>query len=151
MDTYQYDLVKKLSFLRFGGTQSEHKAAEYLMEEIKKCGGEGSMESFFVPACKVKHFSVKIVSPYKKELEALPFGMCGGYTDGGVNLKLFYAEDCSEAALYGKNDLSDTAVLVNGLNYDQYKALCEKNAAAIWLSAVSGMSVRITLTFCQDK
>ncbi len=131
MNTYQYDLVKKLSFSRFGGTEGELRAAKLLLKEIEELGGAAGLEEFDIPASVIKSYSVKVVYPYERELEVLPFGLSGSLPKDGVNLKLFYGEDCSPAALYGITDLSEYAVLVNGLNIDQYKALCEKKAAAI--------------------
>ena len=46
MNTYQYDLVEKMSFVRWGGTDKELEAANILMDEIKKFGGEGRIEEF---------------------------------------------------------------------------------------------------------
>ncbi len=131
MDTYQYDLVQKLSFIRFGGTEDELRAANIILEEITKAGGEGALENFTVPAYSFQKYSVAVTAPYEQELEVLPWGLSGSFPAGGVDLKFFYAEDCSEAALYGIKDLSDTVVLVNDLKLDAYKALCEKKAAAI--------------------
>ncbi len=134
MNTYQYALAEKLSFLRFGGTDDELKAANILLEEIEKCGGKGELEEFNIPAYKFNKCSVKVTFPYEKELDVMPFGLSGSFPSGGAELKLFYAEDCSEAALYGIKELSDTAVLVNSLGIDQYKLLCEKKAAAILIA-----------------
>ncbi len=131
MNTYQYDLVEKLSFLRYGGTDNELTAAKILLDEIKKAGGEGSLEEFKAPACRFNRYSVTVTAPYEQKIETLPLGMSGSLPEKGVDLKLFYAEDCSEAALYGKPDLSDRVVLVDSLDIDQYKALCERNAAAV--------------------
>ncbi len=131
MNTYQYDLVQKLSFLRFGGTDDELRAAGILLDEIKQSGGFGQLEEFQIPAYKFQKYSVKVTAPYEEALEVLPWGLSGSFPAGGTDLKLFYAEDCLEAALYGIKDLSDKAVLVNELKIDQYKLLCEKKAAAI--------------------
>ncbi len=133
MDTYQYELVKKLSFLRTGGTADEKKAAEYLLEEIEKCGGRGEKEEFSVPAYRVNKCSVKITVPYEEELEVMPWGLSGSFPAGGADLRLFYAEDGSESALYGKSDLSDTVVLLEDWGLSQFKALCRRKAAAILL------------------
>lgn len=36
---YQLDVVKALSFVRWGGTAEEEKAAKILTDEIEKAGG----------------------------------------------------------------------------------------------------------------
>ncbi len=131
MDTYQYDLVKKLSFLRFGGTEEELRAAQCFLEEIEKWGGKGELEEFRIPAYRFHTYSVKVKAPYEQTLDVLPWGCSGSFPRGGVELKLLYAEDCTEEDLYGIGDLSDTAVLVNELGVEQYKLLRERNAAAI--------------------
>ncbi len=131
MNTYQYDIVKKLSFLRFGGTEDELKAANILADEIKSFGGKAEIEDFSIPAYSFENFSVKVTAPYEKELEVLPFGLSGNFPDGGADLKLFYATDCTEAALYGKKDLTGYAVMVDELKLEQYKRLCQRNASAI--------------------
>ncbi len=131
MDTYQYDLAKKLSFVRLGGTEDELRAANILLKEIEEAGGKGELEQFKIPASKFNNYSVRVTAPYEQELDVLPWGLSGSFQPGGVSLKLFYAENCSEAALCGKDDLSDSAVLVDGLNIEQYKMLCERRAAAI--------------------
>ncbi len=133
MDTYQYELVKKLSFLRFGGTDDEKKAARYLLEEIEKIGGRGETEEFSVPAYRFNRYAVRVTVPYEQELEVLPWGLSGGFPTGGADFRLFFAEDGSDAMLYGKSDLSDTAVLLEEWGLSQYKALCDRKAAAILL------------------
>ncbi len=128
MKTYQYDLVQKMSFVRFGGTQQELDAANILMDEIKAFGGKGEIEEFKIPAWKFNKYSIQADG---KELDCLPYGVCGSFPAGGVDLKLRYLENAAEGAMYGVKDLSDTAVLVNEMNRDIYKTLCEKKAAAI--------------------
>ncbi len=128
MKIYQYDLVQKLSFVRFGGTQQELDAANILMKEIEALGGKGEIEEFKIPVWKFNKYSIKIG---RKELNCLPFGNSGSLPAGGADLKFRYLENASEAAMYGIKDLSDTVVLVNEVPTDVYKILCEKKAAAI--------------------
>jgi len=129
-DTYSYDLVERLSFLRYGGTEDELRAANILLDEIKALGGEGHLESFQIPACELKKYSAKIIAPYEKELEVMAYGRSGTLPQGGVDLKLYYAERGLPEDYLGMDDLSDTAVIINELNYDAYKLLCQKKAAA---------------------
>ncbi len=130
IDNYQYELVERLSFLRWGGTAEERKAAEILLSEIEKLGGEGHLEEFQIPACELKKYSAKIIAPYEKELEVMAYGCSGTFPQGGVDLKLYYAERGLPEDYLGMDDLSDTAVIINELNYDAYKLLCQKKAAA---------------------
>lgn len=130
MNTYQYDLVQRMSFIRFGGTDEELKVAKMLQEEIAKFGGESAIEEFEIPAYDLEKCSVKVVAPFEMEIEAAPYGLSGCLPEGGVDLKFMYAQNGEAADYYGIDDLSDTVVLINEFNYDAYKLLCEKNAAA---------------------
>ena len=40
-ETYSYEVVKKLSFTRWGGTEEEKRAAQIIMDEIAAAGGSG--------------------------------------------------------------------------------------------------------------
>ncbi len=126
-----YGLVKQLSFVRFGGTEAELQGANLLLEEIKHRGGVGEVEEFSLPASRCKHCKAKVTAPYVQELEVFPWGRSGSFPAGGVDLTLFYAEDCTETALYRQTDLSHTVVLVNALTREAYQALWERKAAAI--------------------
>lgn len=130
MNTYQYDLVEKLSFVRFGGTAEEKRAAEILMEEIEKAGGKGEYMEFTIPAYESVKCTAKVTSPFEKELEVIPYGMSGELPEGGKTLKFYYAGRGIADDYLGMDDLSDTAVMINDLSFDAYKLLCEKNAAA---------------------
>ncbi len=125
---YQYDLVKKLSFVRFGGTEAELSAAQLLLSEISSLGGSAELEEFSIPAWEIKTCSVVADG---RALDVSPWGLSGGFPEGGVDLRLIYLEDCSASALYGIDDLSGYAVLVNDMNVDKYKLLYERRASAI--------------------
>ena len=131
MNTYQYDLVQRMSFLRHGGTEDELRAAEILMKEIEAAGGKGEYQEFTIPAYRFKKYSLKVVAPYEQEIETLPFGLSGNLPEGGADLKFMYAGRGVEEDYYGIRDLSGTVVMINELNFDAYKLLCEKNASAI--------------------
>lgn len=130
MKTYQYDLVEKLSFVRFGGTKEEELAADILMNEIKDAGGDGEYMEFTIPAYELKKCCAKVTKPYEKELEVIPYGLSGELPEGGKNLRLYYAGRGVEEDYEYAGDLSNTAVLLDLLNFESYRLLCKKNAAA---------------------
>ncbi len=129
-ETYQYELVKKLSFLRYGGTEGEAKAAQILMDEIASFGGKGSIEEFQIPAYDLHKCSMKVTAPYTEEIECVPYGLSGQLPEGGVELDLKYIELATDIDFMGIGDLSGTAVLINTLDWDMYKKLYEHHAAA---------------------
>lgn len=138
MNRYQYELTEKLSFVRYGGTAEEKRAAELLMNEIKSAGGDAEYMEFKIPAYELVKCTAKVLSPYEKELEVIPYGLSGELPEGGKTLKLIYAgRGIEDDYPHGADDLSDTAVLINELSFDAYKLLCKKNAAAF--ITISGM------------
>ena len=130
MNTYQYDLVKKMSFIRNGGTDEELQVAKMLLEEIENAGGKGEIENFDVPAYRFENYCMKVVAPFEMEVETIPYGLSGCLPEGGADLKFMYAGNGEAQDYIGIKDLSDTVVMINELNFDAYKLLCEKNAAA---------------------
>lgn len=127
---YQYDLTEKLSFVRVGGTEGEAKAAQIILDEIKSAGGEGHIQEFKIPASECKKCSLKAVKPFEMEIETISYGCSGSLPKGGVDLKLYYAGRGVEEDYYGVEDLSDSIVMVNEFNFDVYKLICKKKAAA---------------------
>ena len=49
MNTYQYDLVQRMSYVRWGGTDEELQTAKLLQAEIEKFGGESTLEDMACP------------------------------------------------------------------------------------------------------
>lgn len=130
-ENYSYSLVERLSFVRYGGTLEELKAANILKEEIEKAGGHAELEEFKIAAYQIHTCKAKITSPYMQDLEVVPYGLSGDLPCGGADLKILYIERSREEDFNRMQDLSDTAVLVNMLDYDIYKILVKKHAAAV--------------------
>ena len=133
---YQYDLVKRLSFVRYGGTDDELRAANIILEEIEKIGGHGELMPFTVPAFDTVKCSASVNG---REIETVPYALGGQFPEGGVDLKIMYAERGCEDDYVGIDDLSGTAVIINALDLDTYKLLAEKHASAFITITESGM------------
>ncbi len=133
MDTYAYDLVKTLSFLRFGGTEEECRAADILCREIRAVGGDAVCEPFQIPGYTTEVCSVRVSAPCPREISVAPWGLSGSFPAGGADLDFLYAEDGSEGALYGITDLSHAAVMVDEMSTEVYRRLWERGAAAIFV------------------
>lgn len=129
-DTYQYEIVEKLSFTRYGGTDEEKRAADILVNEITSNGGEAEIMEFQIPAYDLHKCSIKVTAPYEKEIECVPYGLSGELPEGGVDLKLRYIERSSDIDFKGIDDLSDSVVMINTLDWDMYKELYKRHAAA---------------------
>lgn len=130
MTGYQYGLVEKLSFVRYGGTQEELAAANILLDEIKSFGGQGELMPFDVAAFDLEKCSVRVTEPFKREVSAIPYGCSGSLPKRGKNLKLFYAERGTELDFEGMDDLSGYAVMLNALDLKAYGELVKRHASA---------------------
>lgn len=125
------EFVKKLSFVRYGGTAAEMQAAEFIKGEIEKAGGKAELMPFQINASTYTSHVTRVVAPYELDIATVPFGMCGSVPAPGKDLKLFYAERGVERDFLGHDDLSDCVVMVNSITLDVYKQLVKRNAAAI--------------------
>jgi len=132
MSKFPYSVVEKLSFVRYGGTEEELKAAKLLQEEMASFGGKGELMDFEIDQAVCQKCSMKVAAPYEQEIPTIHYGLSGCLPEGGVDLKLVYAErGLKEDYDYaGIKDLSGCAVLINELNIDAYEQLIEKKASA---------------------
>ncbi len=133
---YQYSLVEKLSFVRYGGTEAELRAAEILLSEIEKIGGKGELMDFTVPAFDIHRCSMAVSAPYEKPIPCAPFGLGGDFPEG-VELRPYYASRGLEMDYLGMDSLEGYIVLLDNLTPDAYKLLVEKKASAF--AVIQGM------------
>ena len=127
---YQLGLVEKLSFVRYGGTEDELRAAKLLLEEIRAAGGQGELMDFTVPASDVEACSLSVASPFTREIPCVPYWLSGSLPESGAELKFLYAPRGVEEDYGGLDSLEGYAVLLNALSFDAYKLLFEKKAGA---------------------
>lgn len=123
----QYDLVKKLSFVRFGGTIGEEKAASMIVGEILGLDGKCELMSFPISAYEYSDCQVTVSHPYAKVIPSIPYGLSGNI-DG--ELDLYYARRGVKEDYLGVDSLEGKVVLLDKLSFDAYKILAEKNASA---------------------
>ena len=126
---YQYSLTEKLSFVRYGGTDGELKAAEILKEEIEKIGGKAEMMEFTVPAFNVNHCEMAVTEPFAMPIACAPFGLGGDFPEG-VELRPYYAARGLESDYLGMESLEGYLVLLDMPTPEAYKLLAEKKASA---------------------
>lgn len=127
-DRYQFELLEKLSFPRFGGTEGELRAARLLQEEITALGGWSELMPFEIPAYEIEHCAMTVNG---KSIPCVAMGHSGSLPEGGEELPLRYVESNTEEVFRSQSELTGCAVLVNTLDLDLYKELVERNAAAI--------------------
>jgi len=105
-----FELLKKIAFVRTGGSEEELRAANILLEEISSIGVNGHLEEFKVPSSKIKKATLKVVEPYEKEYEITPYNCSVGTPEGGITTDFVYIEDGLDANLV---DIKGKFVLIN--------------------------------------
>lgn len=123
----QYDLVKKLSFVRFGGTAGEEKAASIIVGEIRGLGGNCELMPFPISAYACNDCQVAVSHPFAKVIPSIPYGLSGNI-DGEFDF--YYARRGVKEDYIGVDSLEGKVVLLDSLSFDAYKILAEKNASA---------------------
>ena len=124
-----YDLTEKLSFVRVSGTEEEHKAAEILMDELKKIGAQPALEAFEVEDGDVSLCELKVLEPYEKSYPVSGFKRAKNTAEGGKDFDFLYVEDALPVNLV---NAKDKFVLINErLNYDKYEKLVEAGVAGV--------------------
>lgn len=119
----EFELLKRIGFIRTSGSTEELKAANILLEEISSIGYTGHLEDFKVPSSKIKKASLKVIEPYEKEYEITPFNCSVGTAEGGITTDFVYVEDGLDANLV---DIKGKFVLINKRpNPKLYKKLIE--------------------------
>lgn len=127
-DTYQYQLLEKLSFPRFGGTEGELRAARLIQDEIAALGGRSELMPFDIPAYEIERCAM---TANGKLISCVAMGHSGQLPEGGVELPLKYVESNAEATFLAVGELTGCAVLINELNLDMYRELVDRGSAAI--------------------
>ena len=108
-EKFPYSVVEKLSFIRYGGTDEEMRAANIIAEEIRAMGGAAELTPFEVPAGVVKKAEIRLPEAARaaagdslpESIETIPFELSGNLPEGGVDLKLFYADPARNEEYYG--------------------------------------------------
>ena len=94
----QYDFVSKFNYVREAGTCGEQRAAETILQELKKENSDAQIRteefSFFAPQIKRSFFEV--TAPYHKVYEACTFGFCANTDEHGLEADFVYLENADD-------------------------------------------------------
>jgi len=128
--TYQWDIVKKLSFNRPAGSDADRKAGDMLIAEIERLGGKAVCESLSFDSYTIDKAVLSVLEPYEKNYEVKGIGY-SGEIEGEFDFR--YVE---RAAEFDMEDVNGGMVLINKLEFDQYKGVLDSPAECFM--AVSG-------------
>lgn len=127
-----FDLLKKLYFVRTGGSQEELQAANILLDEVRKLGVEDArLEEFEVDGATIKEAKLSFAG-YDKEIECVGVGYSGSTSKEGVSGQLCYIDSVASAKI---NDVKGKICLVHSklVNYKVYEILAKKQASGLIL------------------
>ncbi len=120
-----FKLLKKIGFVRMGGTKEELECAEILKSEVESIGGVANIEPFRVNGFDIKTAKLEVLEPNYKEYTVTGFGMSGSTPLEGVIADFYYVTSDSVVDL---ENVKGKIVLVNGLGRKVYKDLVEAGA-----------------------
>lgn len=123
----EFELLKKIGFIRTSGSDEELKAAHILIDEVESIGCKAELEPFKVPTSKITKVSLKVTEPYEKEYDVTPYNCSVSTPEGGMECEFKYIEDGLDANLV---DAKGKIVLLNKRpNPKLYKKLMEAGIA----------------------
>jgi len=85
-----FQLLKRLSFPRLGGTPEEQKAANLLKQYLRSIGLTPKEETFRIQTFKDIKASLEVLTPYRKTYEAAVIGNSGSTPDKGVTAEIVH-------------------------------------------------------------
>lgn len=80
----EFELLKKIGFVRTGGSIEELEAANILKSEVESIGLKAEVEAFKVPAYDIKKAELEITSPYHKKYTVNGYGLSGNTPPDGI-------------------------------------------------------------------
>ena len=131
MSYQSFELLKKLYFVRTGGSSEELKAAEILKAECESLGVEAHLESFKVDGYKVEKACLKFLDP-DMEIECAGVGMSSSTPAEGIIGEFTYINSEADVEI---QDVEGKICLVHSKLVGQklYKRLVEKKAIGLVL------------------
>lgn len=105
---HSFEFLKKIYFVRTGGSPEELKAAELIKEEVERLGGEAHLENFEVDYSEIK--TAKLVFDGSLEIECAGSGYSGSTPSEGVEGEFIFISSEEDLAMHS---LKDKIVLIN--------------------------------------
>ncbi len=127
---YQWEIVKRLSFVRPSGTSECEHASDIIADEVKSLGGTAMFEKFSLDYFQVDRAVFRVTEPYQKDYTVTGVGYSGNISG---DFKFQYVERATE---YDLDGVDGGIVMVNKLDREHYSAVV--NSPAEGFIAVSG-------------
>ncbi len=126
-----FELLKKLYFVRTGGSKEELDAAHIIKEECEKLGINTVIEDFEVDGYEIERAELSF-SDKTIQIECAGVGLSSSTVDEGIDGELVYVNSLDDARV---KQVSDKICLVHSklVNYKLYKYLTEHNVKGLIL------------------
>lgn len=126
-----FEVLKKLYFVRTGGSKEEQKAAQIIMSECNALGVKTNLESFDVEGYEIKKAEVSF-SDSTIDIECVGVGLSSSTSDEGITGEFAYVNNLEDAKV---QNLEGKICLIHSklVNYKLYKYLTEQKVAGLIL------------------
>lgn len=133
----EFDLLNKIGFVRYGGSNEELKAANLIIDELKTMGIKGELEPFKVTCYDVKEVKFEILEPFYREYTVRGYGLSGSTSAEGLTADFAYVEQAE------KIDLMDAKGKIVMVNANITPAMYENiiKAGAVGFITLSGTAI----------
>ena len=133
----EFELLNKIGFVRYGGSEEELKAANMLLDELNTLGVKGELEPFKVTYYDVKKVKFEVLEPFCQECTVRGYGLSGNTPAEGLTAEFEYVEQAEKVNLL---NAKGKIVMVNGnVTTTMYKNIVE--AGAVGFVSFSGTAI----------
>jgi len=124
-----FDFIKKINFIRLGGTENEKKAANIIKNEFESFGIAAYFHEFPIATSNNSIAELKFIDPYKKNIKITHRVISGHTSTEGITRRFKYIDSAGERYC---DDIEDKIVLMTG-NLDRivYERLVRHKVAAV--------------------
>ena len=122
----QFELLKKIGFVRMGGTAEELKAAQILKEEIESMGLAADIEPFEIEDYVQEKAELEVLQPYNKKYTVRAYKFSENTPEEGIEAPFYYAENMTDVDIA---NAKGKIILVNGIvRLDLFRKILKSGA-----------------------
>ena len=122
----QFELLKKIGFVRVGGSAEELKAAEILKAEVEAMGIKADIEPFEIEDYIQEVAELEVLEPYNKKYIVRAYRFSENTPDEGIEAPFYYAENMTDVDIANSKG---KIILVNGIvRLDLFRKILKSGA-----------------------
>ena len=122
----QFELLKKIGFVRVGGSAEEMKAAEILKAEIEEMGIKADIEPFEIEDYVQEKAELEVLEPYNKKYVVRAYRFSENTPEEGIEAPFYYAENMTDVDIANSKG---KIILVNGIvRLDLFRKILKSGA-----------------------